>query len=450
MGADEMTDGKILAIDDEKNIRHLIRSEFTLEGFDVITAGSGEEGLEKFNRGPFDVVFLDLKLPGIDGIETLRQLKRQSSKTEVIMITGHGEIKSAVASMKLGARDYVTKPFKLDELLTLAKQVIQDRRACAADNRIRAGAVCRGDGITILCPSPAMAKIYAAVERIAPTDTTVLIQGETGVGKDVLAAQIHRSSARRKAPFIVLDCGVLNHNLAESELYGHRKGAFSGADDRKRGLVEKSHKGTLFLDEIGNIDLDIQKKFLRFLETGRFRRVGENDEAQVDTRFILATNIDLYDAVRKGRLRKDLLYRMDVVSLTVPPLRQRPEDIPALVAKMIELYGAPREPMAVAPETMDILAGYHWPGNIRELRSAITKALIFAEGDTIRPDDLPRHLALNPQFRSRPPKTLEEMEREHIIAVLAETGGNQSQAAEILGINRKTLYKKIHKFKILS
>jgi DNA-binding NtrC family response regulator len=295
-----------------------------------------------------------------------------------------------------------------------------------------------------------MAKIYTAVGRIAPTDITVLIQGETGVGKDVLANQIHQSSARQKAPFIVLDCGVLNHNLAESELYGHRKGAFSGAGEKKRGLVEKSHKGTLFLDEIGNIDLDLQKKFLRFLETGRFRRVGETDEVQVDTRIILATNIDLYDAVRKGRLRKDLLYRMDVVSLAIPPLRQRPEDIPALVAKMIELYGGRAGGLAVAPETMDILIGYHWPGNIRELRSVITKALIFVEGDTIRPDDLPRHLALSPKVSTRPPKTLEEMEKNHIIAVLAETGGNQSKAAEILGINRKTLYKKIHKFKILA
>ncbi len=445
-----MTDGKILAIDDEKNIRHLIRSEFGLEGFDVTTAGSGEEGLEKFRQDKYDVVFLDLKLPGMDGIETLRQLKRQSSSTEVIMITGHGEIASAVTSMKLGARDYVTKPFKLDELLRLTQQVLQDRLACAGEDRVRVGAVCRGDDKTILCPSPAMAKIYTAVKRIAPTDTTVLIQGETGVGKDVLATQIHRSSDRHKAPFIVLDCGVLNQNLAESELYGHRKGAFSGADDRKRGLVEKSHKGTLFLDEIGNIDLDLQKKFLRFLETGRFRRVGETEEVQVNARIILATNIDLYDAVRKGRLRKDLLYRMDVVSLAIPPLRQRPEDIPALAAKMIELYGDDRNAVTIAPETMDILAAYHWPGNIRELRSVITKALIFAEGDAIRPDDLPRHLAHDQHGAGRPLKTLEEMEKKHIIAVLAETGGNQSKAAEILGINRKTLYKKIHKFKIFS
>ena len=295
-----------------------------------------------------------------------------------------------------------------------------------------------------------MAKVYKAVDRITPTDTPVLIQGETGVGKDVIATQIHQGSARRKAPFVVLDCGMLNQNLAESELYGHRKGAFSGADETKRGLVEKSHKGTLFLDEIGNIDLDLQKKFLRFLETGRFRRVGETNEIQVDTRIIFATNVDLYDAVRKGRLRKDLLYRMDVVSLTIPPLRERTEDIPLLATKMIELYGGADSGMKISPEAMDVLTHYSWPGNIRELKSVITKALIFCDANIITTDDLPRHLAVNRKAPTRQPKTLEEMEKNHIIAMLAETGGNQSQTAEILGINRKTLYKKIQKFKIFS
>ena len=241
-----MANGKILAIDDEKNIRHLIQSEFTLEGFDVTTAGSGEEGLERFNQDTFDMVILDLKLPQMDGIETLKKLKQKSSSIDVIMVTGHGEIESAVTSMKLGARDYVTKPFKLDDLVMLAKQVVQDRRGCAAGNKESAQVVCQSGGAIIRCPSPAMAPIYKAVDRIAPTDATVLILGETGVGKDVLALQIHEVSARKNSPFVVLDCGVLNHNLADSELYGHRKGAFSGAVDRKRGLMEKSDKGTSF------------------------------------------------------------------------------------------------------------------------------------------------------------------------------------------------------------
>ena len=445
-----MTNGKILAIDDEKNIRHLIRSEFALEGFDVITAGSGEEGLEHFDKEKFDMVFLDLKLPRMSGIETLKKLKQKSSITEVIMITGHGEVESAVTSMKLGARDYVTKPFKLDELLTLTRQALQDRQACQDSREAPIGAVCLSDEKIIRCPSPAMQKIYGTVDRIASKDITVLLQGETGVGKDALASQIHQSSHRKKAPFIVLDCGMLNHNLAESELYGHRKGAFSGAGEKKQGLVEKSDKGTLFLDEIGNIDLNLQKKFLRFIETGRFRRVGETSEIQVDSRIILATNVDLHDAVRKGQLRKDLLYRMDVFSIMIPPLRQRRDDIPLLVDKMIERYDDSGSVREISTDAMDILTRYNWPGNIRELKSVITKALIFSDADIITPPDLPRYLAVNQKVPTRQPKTLEEMEKNHIIAVLAETGGNQSQAAEILGINRKTLYKKIHKFKIFS
>ena len=445
-----MAYGKILAIDDEKNIRHLIQSEFTLEGFEVTTAGSGQEGLAHLDQERFDMVFLDIKMPEMDGIETLRRLKQKSSGTDVIMITGHGQIESAVASMKLGARDYVTKPFKLGELLTLAKQTVQDRQACSDGHQSALGSVCHGGGKIVRCPSPAMAKVYGAVDRVASKDITVLIQGETGVGKDVLAAQIHRASHRKEAPFVVLDCGLVNQNLAESELYGHRKGSFSGAGEKKQGLVEKSDKGTLFLDEIGNIELDLQKKFLRFIETGRFRRVGETNEIQVDTRIILATNVDLYDAVRQGQLRKDLLYRMDVFSITIPPLRERCEDIPLLTAKMIELYDEGNGTREISPEAMDILTGYDWPGNIRELKSVVTKTLIFSDSDVITPPDLPRHLAASRSRSTRQPKTLEEMEKDHILAVLAETGGNQSKAAEILGINRKTLYKKIHKFKIFS
>lgn len=445
-----MTCGKILTIDDEKNIRHLIKNEFTMEGFDVITAGSGEEGLRRFDEQKFDLVFLDLRLPEMNGIETLKKLKKKSSTTEVIMITGHGEIGSAVESIKLGAWDYVTKPFKLDELLILTRQVIGSSRVGSDASKAKHCGVCRSGDKFIRCPSPAMEKIYNAIDRIAPTDTTLLIQGETGVGKDVLASQIHQGSERKKAPFVVLDCGMLNQNLAESELYGHRKGAFSGANEQKIGLVEKSDKGTLFLDEIGNIDLDLQKKFLRFLETGRFRRVGETKEIQVDTRIILATNIDLYDAVRKGRMRKDLLYRMNVVSLTIPPLRERPEDIPPLAAKMIEIYGGADKELKISPDAMDLLTHYHWPGNIRELKSVIAKTLIFTDADVVNRDDLPDHLTVNPIRSKRQPETLEEMEKNHIIAVLEETGGNQSKASEILGINRKTLYKKIHKFKIFS
>ncbi len=445
-----MKPGRILAIDDEKNILHLIRNEFSEEGFEVTTALSGEEGLKIVEKQKFDLVFLDIKLPKINGIETLRRLKQKSSSTEVIMITGHGEIKSAIESIKLGARDYITKPFKLDELLFLARQVIEDKRSSSNTVDVDIGTVRYEDRKFMQCPDPEMQKIYRVIDRVAPTDSIILIQGETGVGKDVLATQIHLLSERKKGPFITLDCGMLNQNLAESELYGHSKGAFSGATERKEGLVEKSSGGTLFLDEIGNIDLDLQKKFLRFLETGKFRRVGETKEVSVDTRIIIATNINLHEAVEKGLLRKDLLYRMDVISLTLPPLRERFEDITPLSEYLLELYKNKNRKMEISSDASNILTEYSWPGNVRELKSVITKAMIFADTDIIMPDDLPEHLVRNKKIPASSTKTLEDMEKDHIISVLDKTGGHQTKAAEILGIHRKTLYKKIHKYNLFN
>jgi DNA-binding NtrC family response regulator len=445
-----MGHGNILAIDDEKNIRHLIKNEFALEGFKVTTASDGEEGLKIFDDRKFDVVLLDIKLPGVSGIETLRKLKQKSSAAQVIMITGHGDIKSAVECIKLGARDYVTKPFKLDELISLARKALEDNRKQFLLREKISDPDTRDSDDCILCPSRAMQEVYGLVKRIAPTDNTVLIQGETGVGKDVLAMLIHRQSSRKSGPFITLDCGLLNKNLAESELYGHRKGAFSGASEGKLGLVEKSQKGTLFLDEIGNIDLELQKKFLRFLETKRFRRIGETGETQVDTRIILATNMNLQDAIQKGTMRQDLFYRMDVLHINVPPLRERPEDTECLVKHFLRSDVAEYGPKTISPEAMCGLSSYSWPGNVRELKSVINKAVIFAESDIVMPGDLPPQIALNKNSRPCRPKSLEDIEKEHILAVLEETGGNQSKASKILGINRKTLYKKIHKYEIFS
>ncbi len=445
-----MSDGKILAIDDERNIRRLIQNELSLEGFQVMTAANGEAGLERFAAGGIDVVLLDIKLPGMSGIQTLRAIKKTAHDAEVIMITGYGDIHSAVESMKLGARDYITKPFKLDELLAMIRQIIRERRSAGEMGAGTGAASPAGGEGTVRCPSPAMDAVYHLVNRIGPTDHTVLIQGETGVGKDVLALAIHQASSRRKGPFVPLDCGLLSHNLAESELYGHRKGAFSGATEAKVGLVEKSHGGTLFLDEIGNIDLDIQKKFLRFLETRRFRRIGDTREISVDCRIILATNIDLEAAVQQGTLRMDLFYRMDVMQIQVPPLRERPGDLDALTRHFLKTGAARYGAKKISPEALCMLRGYHWPGNIRELKSVVSKAMIFAESETITPDDLPSHVAARRSSPRGRLKTLAEMERAHILAILEETGGNQSRASEILGINRKTLYKKIHKYKLFS
>jgi DNA-binding NtrC family response regulator len=440
---------KILAIDDEPNIRRLIQNEFQLEGFEVSTAKDGEEGLSLFEQQIFDIVLLDIKLPRMSGIEVLKKLKQKAPLTEVFMITGYGDIETAVESLKLGAREYITKPFKLDELLTLVKELVPEGK-----KKIEAGSSATpansGDNEAsfVRCPSQAMQKVYEIVEKTAPTDNTILIQGETGVGKDILALQIHLASKRNQNPFISIDCGLLNSNLAESELYGHGKGAFSGASEKKIGLVERSHKGTLFLDEIGNIDLELQKKFLRFLETRTFRRVGETKEIKIDARFILATNLELQEAMQKGLMRQDLFYRMDVISIPILPLRKRPEDIPFLANFFLDQESKPSSRHEFSPQSIEILTDYSWPGNVRELKSVVTKAIIFAKSETIKPDDLPSHLLRNRKVPKKLPRTLEEVEKEYIIQVLEEMGGNQSKAASILGINRKTLYKKIHKHNI--
>ncbi len=445
-----MSLGAVLAVDDEQNIRRLIRNEFTLEGFDVTTAKSGEEGLALIQKKRFDVILLDIKLPKMSGIEVLRKIKKTSIDIEVIMITGYGDVQSAVDSLKLGARDYVTKPFKLDDLLTIVRTAVSDSeyRKQKPSEQLETGGG-KPDPF-VICPSTVMQKVYQLAWRVAKTDHTILIHGETGVGKDVLARQIHEQSKRRSGPFVVVDCGLLTHNLAESELYGHCKGAFSGATDVKIGLVEKSHTGSLFLDEIGNVDLELQKKFLRFVETQRFRRVGETKEQYIDTRIMLATNLDLQKAIQDGTLRSDLFYRISEFTITIPPLRERPEDIIGLADYFLKnlSYNGPQ--MGLSKETQSILSSYPWPGNIRELKAVIAKCSLLTDSDMIQPDDLPAHMKTRHYESPNKSKTLEDMEKEHIINVLAETEGNQTKASEILGINRKTLYKKIHRYKIFS
>ncbi len=443
-----MSQGRILAIDDEQNIRHLISSELTLEGFDVTTTKTGEEGLRLLDKEKFDLVLLDIRLPKMNGIEVLKNLRQKSSDIKVIMITAYGDIKTAVESMKLGACDYITKPFKLSELLALIKQALGDHQKLSEAGVPLTSFQADETGCFIRCPSRAMQEVYALVDKVALSDKTILIQGETGVGKDVVAQQIHYSSRRNTGPFVIVDCGLLNQNLAESELYGHTKGAFSGATEKKSGLVEKSHGGTLFLDEIGNIELEMQKKFLRFLENKQFRRLGETKETYIDTRIILATNLDLQEAMQRGAVRKDLFYRMDVIHIHIPPLRKRLEDIPTLARHFLSLDKVPNVPTKISPEAMRILTEYSWPGNVRELRSVINKAMIFARTDTITPQDLPSELRRTAPLS--PQKTLEDVEKDYILAVLERTGGNQSEAAKILGINRKTLYKKIHKFQFFA
>jgi DNA-binding NtrC family response regulator len=445
-----MSFGSVLAVDDESNIRRLIRNEFTLEGFDVTTAKSGEEGLALFQKKQFDVILLDIKLPKMSGIEVLRKVKKSSNAVEVIMITGYGDVQTAVESLKLGAFDYVPKPFKLADLLTIVRKAVSDSEAKKLKPSEPFSGTRTKPARFAKCPSSVMQEVYQLAWRVAKTDHTIMIHGETGVGKDVLARQIHKRSLRQNGPFVVVDCGLLTHNLAESELYGHRKGAFSGATEAKIGLVEKSHMGALFLDEIGNVDLDLQKKFLRFVETRRFRRVGETKEQHIDTRIMLATNLDFHRAIQEGTLRSDLFYRISEFTITIPPLRERPEDILALADYFLKNLASKGPQLGISKEAQAILSSYPWPGNIRELKAVIAKCSLLTDSAMIQPDDLPAHMKARHYESPKKSKTLEDMEKEHIINVLAETEGNQTKASEILGINRKTLYKKIHRYKIFS
>jgi two-component system response regulator AtoC len=440
--------GKILAIDDEVNIRRLLTNELQQEGFMVTTAATGEQGLALADKERFDMALVDLKLPGMSGIDVIKRIRRMPWPVDTIVITGHGDIDVAVQSMKLGALDFITKPFKLSELIPLIDQVIKQKQAdyqTAAPPPDSPGQ----NGQTIFCPSPDMQEIYTQIRRVAPTDATVLIQGETGVGKDVIAREIHLQSRRKKKPFVMVDCGLLNGNLAESELYGHKKGTFSGALENKTGLVVASDGGTLFLDEIGNIDLDLQKKFLRFMETRRYRRLGDITETFIDARIILATNMSLSDAARRGTFRSDLFYRLDVICIQIPPLRIRPADIPPLAKHFLAANAGPSgSPSRISPQAMDLLVQYPWPGNIRELRSVMFKTSLLTSSPVINPNDLPCLIASEDQGREQFEKTLGEVEKDHIMQILHKVRGNQSKAAKVLGINRRTLYNKIRKYDI--
>jgi len=443
--------GRILVIDDEAGVRRLLRDELQEQGFEVVTTETGEEGLSLAAQRPFDLALVDLGLPGLDGLGVLKKMGEIPCPPDTIVMTGCGDVQTAKEAMRLGAREFISKPFELSQLIPCVGNVVNRKQSNERQSVRPALTAGREDNYMAVCPSSVMKKVYDEIDKVACTDTTVLVQGETGVGKDVTAREIHMQSHRRGKPYIVVDCGLLNGNLAESELYGHRRGAFSGAADGKIGLVEASEGGTIFLDEIGNIDLEVQKKFLRFLETKRYRRVGDIGERRVDTRIILATNVPLEQAARNGAFRPDLLYRLDGLAIRIPPLRERPEDIPVLVEHFLKAdsHLAGRS-VRVTLQAMELLTRYPWPGNVRELRSVIVKTVVFAESDVIKPGDLANLVACKKPAQEQFCKRLRDVEKEHIVKILKEVGGNQTQAAQILGINRRSLYNKIRKHAIFA
>ncbi len=442
---------KILVVDDEEPLRRLLERELGRGGYLVDTASNGEEGLAKFREQIYNVVLLDIRMPGLDGVEMLRRMREESTIPEVIMLTGHASIESAVECMRLGAYDYLTKPVKLEEL-ELAIRRAREKNRLRIENISLRLAVSKLGNHRIVGRSRAIREVLDLVGRVGPTDEHVLIQGGSGTGKELVARAVHEASPRAKRPFVAVNCGRLNAHTAESELFGHMQGAFTGANKNRAGLFELANSGTLLLDEISEMPLDVQVKLLRILETRTFRRLGGSRDIQVDVRFVFASNKDLRECVRNGTFREDLYHRINLLLIELPPLRERKEDIPLLIRFFLDSIPAPsaRE-WTVTPEAMAAFLAHDWPGNVRELHNAIRRACILARRPVITPDLLPFPPA--PSGRGRPADgsglgPLWQVEREHIRRVLEATGGNKSETARVLGIDRKTLYAKIERYRL--
>ncbi len=444
----------ILIIDDEEAIRDSCSMVLNKEGYSVLTSVDGIQGIKLFKQNEIRVVLLDLRLPGMQGQEILTRLKKESPETPVIIVTGFASIESAVDTIKRGAFDYLAKPFSPEELRVIVRKALESRALYSQSLALSKSYKKEKDFGMILGTSPSMSRIMDIVRRVSATESTVLITGESGTGKELLANEIHKHSFRHNAPFVVVDCGALVETLFESELFGHVKGSFTGAHETKHGRFEVADGGTIFLDEIGNISLNIQAKLLRAIQEREITRIGSNQPFKVDVRIIAATNEDLTECVKTGKFREDLFYRLSVVPLHIPPLRDRREDIPLLLEHFIAKYNlkARKSIRQISPAAKKALMDYEWPGNIRELENTIERAIVLTEKDHIELDDLIYH-GIGSSISFLQPtggnyKTLEEMEQEYIKVVLQSQHGNRSQTAKILGIDRKTLLSKIKKFNL--
>ncbi len=432
---------RILVVDDEKNIRESIARFLRLDGMEPVIAENGLSAQRLLEEQTFAAGIIDLKMPGMDGLELLRWIQSEGPRLPVIMISAYGEINDAVEAMKLGAQDYVVKPFDPEELVLRLKKIIQNRRL---QDQVTLGA--RREAWELIGESAPMRRIRQMVDRIAATPSTVLITGESGTGKEVIARAIHARSDRASGPFVPVNVGGIPDTLLESELFGYERGAFTGADRRKEGMFELASGGTLFLDEIGEMPPHLQVKLLRVLQDHKVQRLGGTHVLPVDVRVVAATNQDLEARVGEGRFREDLFYRLNVIRIEVPPLRERPEDVPLLaghvIARLNKKLG--REIAGIDSEALRALAEHIFPGNVRELENLIERAFIFAEGDTITAKELSLPQSSAP---ARPrPATLDSMERQAVIEALHRWEGNRTRAAAELGITRRTLLNKIKEY----
>ena len=442
---------RILVIDDEESMRVGCVQALTGEGYKAQSAENGILGLEMARKEAFDVVILDLRMPGMDGMEVLAKLKEYDPSVVVVVITGYASIDSAVEAMKRGAYDFLPKPFTPEALLAIIERAADRKRLALENVCLRLELDERMGPDVIVGRSAAMMKLAELVQKVAPTDSTVLICGETGVGKELVARAIHRQSGRRDNPFVVVDCGALVETLFESELFGHVKGSFTGAIATTHGKFELANGGTVFLDEIADLGSNVQAKLLRVIQEREIVKVGGSQRVEVDIRIIAATNKDLAEEMGEGRFREDLFYRINVVPIHLPPLRDRREDIPVLAEYFLKKFSEKRKRnvTGISTEVMRSLEAYDWPGNVRELEHAIERAVVMADGDTIEPGDL-LYYGLGHVGASETPAggRLAEVEKREIADALRQFSGHKGKAAEYLGINRKTLREKIAKYQI--
>jgi len=438
----------VLLVDDDESFRDVLAEELSRSGFRITTACNAEAALLEIETSGPDVAIVDLNLPGRSGQELIHEFKERLPSMELIVLTGHATVENAVRTLKDGVYDFLTKPCSLDELEAIVRRAFE-KRSLVRENRLLQRELARHDGLReFIGKSPALRSVIEIIAKVSQTNSAVLIQGESGVGKELAARAIHRNSPRSRQPFIVVDCTSLQESLLQSELFGHERGAFTGAVARKHGLFEVADGGTLFLDEIGEITLSLQSRILRVLDSGTFRRVGGLSDVRVDVRVICATNRDLYQMVQDGRFRQDLYYRINVVSFTLPPLRERRTDIPLLARYFAEHSPVARKrPVRFTPEVMSMLQAYSWPGNVREVHNVIERALILADGDEVSLDDLPGVLrhggAMTIQELTSRRLKLADLEQAYIARLLEEFGGHRGRVAEVLGISDRTLYRKL-------
>ena len=451
---------KILIVDDELNMRLVLQAMLKKEGYAVTTASNGMEALKILKVDQMDIVVTDLKMPKLDGMGLLGEIIRDYPSIPVIIITAHGTIATAVDALKKGAFDYITKPFEQDELKQVIQKAVKTRRLDEDEALLNPDDI---DRYGIIGSSDRITEIFETIKRVAPTTTTILITGETGTGKELIARAIHRNSPRKNNPFIKINCAAIPESLMESELFGYEKGAFTGAATKKQGRFELAHKGTLFLDEVGELPKDMQVKLLQVIQEQEFERVGGLQTIKVDVRLITATNRNLFEDVKDGRFREDLYYRLNVIPAHLPPLRERKEDIPVLIDFFIEKFNKKldRSVKYIDEKVTNLLIQYSWPGNIRELENLVERMILMARGDTIVFADLPSELKTAIEsdstglsgIRQKPFKDImknhmEDIEKQMIISVLEECGNNVTRAAKQLGLSRKGLQLKMMKYKL--